>query len=334
MHWPVALVLALAALRFAALPEPAGAGGSSYGVSAGGRDITGTIREWPVPTPRFARDPAPGPDGRIYIAVMAGNKIARFDPRTERFVEWELPRGAQPHGLIVDERGTVWYTGNGNGTIGELDPATGRVREHRTPSGGGGPHTLVLDPAGRIWFTGQRGDYVGRLDRATGRITEYKTSGGPYGIAIDREGNVWFCRMGDDKLGRLDPRTGEMSELAMPSGSQPRRVAAGPDGMLWVTLYGTGKLAQVDPAGRRIVREWALPAGPSGGPYAVTVDGRGRVWANEIATDTVAMLDPSADRIRVFDLPSKGVGIRKAVIDAEGRYWYMGSHNGRLGVIE
>jgi hypothetical protein len=36
----------------------------------------------------------------------------------------------------------------------------------------------------------------------------------------------------------------------------------------------------------------------------------------------------------VFDLPSKGVGIRKAVIDAAGRYWYMGSHNGRLGVIE
>ena len=66
----------------------------------------------------------------------------------------------------------------------------------------------------------------------------------------------------------------------------------------------------------------------------MTVDGRGRVWVNEIATDTVAMLDPSADRLRVFNLPSKGVGIRKAVIDAAGRYWYMGSHNGRLGVIE
>jgi virginiamycin B lyase len=59
------------------------------------------------------------------------------------------------------------------------------------------------------------------------------------------------------------------------------------------------------------------------------------VWANEIQTDTVALLDPSAGwQFRVFNLPSKGVGIRKAIVDGAGRYWYMGSHNGRLGVIE
>lgn len=322
------------AVAFAALPADAGAGGSHYGVTPGARTIAGTIREWPVPTPRFARDPAPGPDGRIYIAVMSGNKIARFDPRTEAFTEWELPSGARPHGLLVDERGTVWYTGYGNGTIGELDPSTGTVREHKTPSGGGGPHTLVLDAAGTIWFTGQRGDYIGRLDRATGRITEHKTSGGPYGIAVDRQGHVWFCRMGADKLGRLDPRTGEMAELDMGAGSRPRRLAAAPDGTLWVTLYGTGRLAQVDPVAKRVVKEYPLPAGPRGGPYAVTVDGQGRVWANEINTDTVALLDPKTGQIRIFDLPSKNIGIRKAIIDAEGRYWYMGSHNGRLGVIE
>jgi virginiamycin B lyase len=66
----------------------------------------------------------------------------------------------------------------------------------------------------------------------------------------------------------------------------------------------------------------------------VTVDGAGRVWANEIDTDTVAMLDPRTEKFRVFRLPSKDAGIRKAIIDAAGRYWYMGSHNGRLGVIE
>ena len=38
-------------------------------------------------------------------------------------------------------------------------------------------------------------------------------------------------------------------------------------------------------------------------------------------------------KFRVLALPSKNVGIRKAIIDAEGRYWYMGSHNGRLGMI-
>ncbi len=314
--------------------RPAGAGGSNYGVAPGARpDFQGRIQEWPVPTPQFARDPAPGPDGNIYVTVMGGDKIARFDPRTQAFTEWALPRGAHPHGLLVDRAGRVWYTGNGNGTIGELDPATGRVTEHRVP-GGGDPHTIVVDGRGVLWFTIQSGQRIGRLEPATGRITEYRTRGNPYGIAVDRSGVVWFCQFGGDRLGRLDPESGRITELALPAGSRPRRMAVAPDGRLWVTLYGTGKLLEVDPAAQRVVKEHPLPAGPGGGPYAVTVDGAGIVWANEIQTDTVVRLDPRTGALRVVALPSKGVGIRKMVVDASGRLWYMGSQNGRLGVIE
>src|SRR3990170_2304627 len=96
-------------------PALAFAGGSNYGVAPGQRDIAGKIAEWPVPTPQFARDPAPAPDGSIYIAVMHGNRIARFDPRTKTFKEWTLPEGARPHGLVVATDGKVFYTGNGNG---------------------------------------------------------------------------------------------------------------------------------------------------------------------------------------------------------------------------
>jgi len=91
---------------------------------------------------------------------------------------------------------------------------------------------------------------------------------------------------------------------------------------------------KIDPAQRRIVGRYPMPAGAGGGPYAVTVDGAGRVWANEIRHDTVALFDTQSERFRVIALPSQNVGIRKAIIDAQGRYWYMGSHNGRLGMIE
>mgnify|MGYP001600067989 CR=1 FL=1 len=111
-------------------------------------------------------------------------------------------------------------------------------------------------------------------------------------------------------------------------------MAAAPDGSLWVTLYGHGKLVRVDPLAGKVVKEYAMPAGSGGGPYAVTVDGAGIVWANEISTDTVMRLDPKSGEMRVFTLPSKGVGIRKMIVDAQGRLWYMGSGNGRLGVIE
>ena len=318
-----------------AIPLSAMAGGSNYGIKPGAHPaFAGKVTEWPVPTPRFARDPAVAPDGSIYVAVMTGNKVARFDPGTQAFKEWDLPPGHRPHGLLVDRNGMVWTTGNGNGTIGKLDPASGKMTEYKTPSGGGGPHTIVItDDQRTLWFTMQGGDKVASLDTRTGAIREYATSGGPYGLALDQAGNVWFCRMGDDKMGRLDPRTGRMSEVDMGSGSRPRRVATAPDGMLWIALYGSGKLAKLDPGAMKVVKEYPLPAGDAG-PYAVTVDGGGVVWVNEINTDTVVRLDPRTERMRVVKLPSHNVGIRKMVTDARGRLWYMGSHNGRLGVVE
>ena len=323
------------ALLLVALPLVAHAGGSNYGITPGARpDLAGKVSEWPVPTPRFARDPAVAPDGSIYIAVMSGNKVARFDPKTQSFKEWDLPPGHHPHGLLVDRQGMVWTTGNGNGTIGRLDPANARVTEFKTPSGGGGPHTLIItDDQSTIWFTMQSGNKVASLQTKTGAIKEYPSSGGPYGLAFDHAGNVWFCRMGDNKMGRLDPKSGQMAEVDMGGGSLPRRVAAAPDGTLWVTLYGNGKLAKLDPVAMKVVKTYQLPAG-DGGPYAVTVDGGGMVWANEIKTDTVVRFDPKTEKMRVVNLPSQNVGIRKMVVDASGRLWYMGSHNGRLGVVE
>jgi virginiamycin B lyase len=326
---PILLALAISLAGSVAI-----AGGSNYGVKPGTRAVTGKISEWPVPTPSFARDPAIGADGNIYITVMNGNKIARFDIKTQTFKEWELPRGARPHGLLVAPDGKVFYTGNGNGTIGELDPATGQVAVHKTLSGGGGPHTIVMADDATLWFTMQSGDRIGRLERNTGRITEYPTRNGPYGLTLDKAGNVWFCQFGGTSLGRLDPKTGKITELDMGAHSHPRRIATAPDGMLWVTQYGKGTLAKVDPVAGKIVKEYPLPAGASGGPYAVTVDGAGHIWANEIQTDTVVMLDPASEAIRVFDLPSHNVGIRKMIVDGQGRLWYMGSHNGRLGMIE
>ena len=76
-----------------------------------------------------------------------------------------------------------------------------------------------------------------------------------------------------------------------------------------------------------------LPGGDAGA-YAVTVDGGGMVWVNEINLDTVVRFDPKTEQMRVVQLPSNNVGIRKMVTDARGRLWYMGSHNGRLGVVE
>ena len=72
-------------------------------------------------------------------------------------------------------------------------------------------------------------------------------------------------------------------------------------------LAGLGKLAKVDAAARKVVKEHVLPGG-NAGPYAVTVDGGGMVWVNELNTDTVVRLDPKTEQMRVVDLPSANSG--------------------------
>lgn len=292
------------------------------------------ISEWQLPAPMFGRSVAAAPDGAIYIAVPNDNKVVRFDPRTLLFREWEMPQGHQPNGIVVDRTGTVWTAGFGNGTIGRLRPATNMIAEFTVPSGGGGPHSLALSNDGEtLWFTLQTGDRLGSLDTATGRIAELDTSGSPSGITIDRAGNVWWCRSTDNKLGRLEPLSGRISEIDLGRGSRPRRIATGTDGMLWVTLYGKGQLAKVDSQTMKVVRTYPLPGG-NAGAHAVTVDGEGRVWANELKTNTVVRFDSAAESMQVIRLPSPNNGIRNLVADGSGRVWYAGSHNGKLGAIE
>ena len=56
--------------------------------------------------------------------------------------------------------------------------------------------------------------------------------------------------------------------------------------------------------------------------------------AGEAESVRVALFDPAAEKFRVFSLPTKNEGIRKMIVDAKGKLWYMGSHSGKLGVVE
>ncbi len=129
----------------------------------------------------------------------------------------------------------------------------------------------------------------------------------------------------------LAPTLG-LDGILRPAPSQPGNVPpiaeAGPD-----QVTSPGRLLRFDPETQR-KKEYPLPAGPGAGPYAVTVDGAGHVWVNEFAANTVLRFGPVSERFETFRLPTENTGIRKMVVDARGRLWYMGSHSGKLGVIE
>lgn len=308
----------------------AGAAGPKAGAL---RPIEGKVSQWAIPTAQTPRDPAVDAEGRIYFALAGADRIVRFDPSSARFREWPVPPGSRPHSVALGPSGQVFYAGNGDGTIGELDLTTGIVRRHSVGSPSSQPYSLAIDGKGRVWCTVREGRVV-RLDPATGAVDSYAMGGNPYGLAFDASGVLWVSRIDADTLTSIDPQTGRTRDLFLGAGSKPRRIALAPDGHLWISLYGAGKLAQVDPAAHALVRQFAAPAGPNSGPYPVVVDAAGRVWLGQYQADSIAILDPAKARFQSVALPDKGTGVRSAALDAQGRYWYVGTASGKIGVIE
>ena len=105
------------------------------------------------------------------------------------------------------------------------------------------------------------------------------------------------------------------------------------EGNVWVTYYGVGKLVKIHARSAGIVGEYAMPGGENSGPYAVNVDQLGRVWVSEFQSNQLVVLDPATKRFAAHPFPGLESGVRSAVFDSTGRYWYLGSSIGRLGMV-
>lgn len=301
-------------------------------VNAAAEPSNQRLLEFPIPAAKLPRDPWPHTEGGVYFSMAVDDRIVRFDVSSREFRDWALPAGARPHGVAVADDGTIYYAGFGDGSIGEVDPRTGQVRQHRLQRADGQPYSLTFDARGNVWVT-QRAGAIAVLDRATRRVAEFAMDGEPYGLAFDRNGILWVTCIGGDKLRAFDPRRGGVKHvIEFERGAKPRRLATGADGRIWVSLYGTGQLVAVDSDSGKITKRYQTPGGSNAGPYSVNVDPRGRVWVTEFQTDSIVVLDPGSGKFSVVRIDPRS-GVRNAAFDAAGRYWYIGSGSGRIGLI-
>jgi virginiamycin B lyase len=138
----------------------------------------------------------PAPDGSLWVALFATNRIARIDvaaspPTEEQFV---LPEAdSRPRRIAVDANGRVWFTDFARGALGSLDPALPegeRVREFPTP-GGGRPYGIAIGPDGRVWYNDQDSAEMVGFDPATDSVVarlpiEIENPGPVRNIAVDQ----------------------------------------------------------------------------------------------------------------------------------------------------
>lgn len=300
----------------------------------------GTLTEWEVPWPNTRpRDPWVGPDGRVWFVGQTGHYVATLDPETGSFRRYDLEDGTGPHTVITDETG-AWYAGNRAQHIGLIEPASGRIEMIMLPGDGRrDAHTMDFTADGDIWFSVQHGNQVGFLDTRTReiRLHPVHTAGArPYGLVSDRQGGTWFTLFGTNRLGRVAEPGGEVTEVELPRAeSRPRRLGLTDDGRVWYVDFAHGHLGYHQPRDGS-TREWQTPGGPTSAPYAMAVDGEGRIWLAETGRtpNRLVAFDPRTETfLPPIELASGGGIIRHMTYHAPANTLWFGTDTGTIGRI-
>src|SRR5947209_3938238 len=159
------------------------------------------VQQWEYPLKTLPR-----PTGRATRAIVT---------------EYDLPRPTtEPHDVIVDAQGAVWYSDFGELFISKFDPKTLKLTEYPVkeskPGAPVGNLSLEFDKHGTLWFDTMFQGSLGNLDPKTEQMKYYPLA--PeyndvrvqlifVGLRHDVDGKVWTKSVGTQEIFRLDLAT-------------------------------------------------------------------------------------------------------------------------------
>lgn len=255
----------------------------------------------PAPTPRAAASPPAG---------------------APQLQEYPVPRGSRPHDVAPAPDGTVWYTAQGSGELGRLDPATGATR-HVALGAGSAPHGVIVGPDGAPWITDGGLNAIVRVDPATEEVRRFplppdRSRANLNTAAFDRRGVLWFTGQAG-VYGRLDPATGQVEVFDAPRGPGPYGIATTPSGDVYYASLAGSHIARIDlETGAAEVIE---PPTPRQGARRVWSDSQGRIWVSEWNVGQVAVYDPATGSWREWRLPGDQPRAYAVYVDERDQVW-------------
>ena len=233
-----------------------------------------------------------------------------------------VPDGARPHDVAPAPDGTVWYTAQGQGALGRLDPATGSVRQ--IPLGDlSAPHGVIVGPEGAAWVTDGGLNAIVRVDALTEAVTVHPLpEGSAYAnlntAAFDGAGRLWFTGQ-NGVYGRLDPATGETRVFDAPRGRGPYGITATPSGDIYYASLAGSHIANVDlDSGAATVIE---PPTAGQGARRVWSDSTGRIWVSEWNAGQVSVYDPDSTAWQTWRLPGDRPRAYAVYVDGSDAVW-------------
>jgi len=255
---------------------------------------TGDMQDFSVPNIGTAaiHSAVPAPDGSVWLAEQASNKIGRWDPNTQQITEYQDPYLPGKEGV----------------------------------QDGGNKHTIRLDPAGNVWSSGTP---LVKFDPETAKFTRFDTEApSTYDVKPDRNGHVWFTA--GNKIGKVDGKTMKVTQWEVPtSKSFPRRMEIASDGMIWVGEFSSGKMARFDPV-TQTFKEYPLP-GPAPTPYSMGFDADGYLWYDSHHMDLLGRFDTKTGKVIEYPFPHSEIAMREFFRDSQGRMWYGTNPNNKVG---
>jgi virginiamycin B lyase len=237
---------------------------------------------------------------------------------------FDVPKGARPHDVAPDPKpgGPVWYTAQGQGALGRLDPASGRV-EQIALGPGSAPHGVIVGPDGAPWVTDGGLNAVLRVDPATHTVKRFDLpdsapSANLNTATFDRQGRLWFTGQ-SGFYGRVDPSSGQVEAWRAPRGTGPYGITTTPAGDVYYASLAGSHIARIDVASGQ-----ATPIEPptkEQGARRVWSDSRGRIWVSEWFAGQVGVFDPKDRSWREWKLPGASPRAYAVYVDERDAVW-------------
>ena len=253
--------------------------------------------------------------------------------------EYDLPRATiEPHDVIVDGDGTVWFSNFGEQFLGKLAPETGKVTEYPIAMLKQGFPTGALDletaPDGRLWIGLMYQAGLARFDKAKGTFDLYslpkdwQADGTQLSMVSpshsDVDGEVWTKDVETNNVIRLDVKTGQFEKFGQATDVTGKKIGAygipsDQANGLYMLNFADSDIGRLD---AKTLRLTIYPT-PSQGtrPRRGRVDAENRLWFAEYAGNAIAMFDPKTEAIKEWKAPIPWTSPYDVVPANDGSVW-------------